>query len=86
MKESNSRGKTPADAIAEQPIVTTRTLRNRITDRIELNDTVTRQTVIADVARDLNMTESRVEREFDKLHKNGFVYIVNDDPAEVRTP
>jgi predicted transcriptional regulator len=41
--------------------------------------------VIADVARDLNMTESRVEREFGKLHKNGFVYIVDDEPAEVRT-
>jgi predicted transcriptional regulator len=43
--------------------------------------------VIADVARDLNMTESRVEREFDKLHKNGFVYVVGDGAeAEVRTP
>jgi len=43
--------------------------------------------VIADVARDANVPKSRVEREFDKLHKKGFVYVVGDgDTAEVRTP
>jgi DNA-binding IscR family transcriptional regulator len=43
--------------------------------------------VIADVAREANVPKSRVEREFDKLHKNGFVYTVGDgDTAEVRTP
>jgi DNA-binding MarR family transcriptional regulator len=43
--------------------------------------------VIADVARDANVPTSRVEREFDKLEKHGFVYTVGDgDTAEVRTP
>jgi len=87
MSNTDSGGKTPTDATDAQPAVTALDLRNRITDRAELNDTATKATVIADVARDANVPKSRVEREFAKLHKNGFVYVVGDgDTAEVRTP
>ena len=69
------------------PAVTALDLRNQITDRAELSDAVTKATVIADVARDANVPKSRVEREFEKLHTNGFIYTVgNGDTAEVRTP
>jgi hypothetical protein len=69
------------------PAVTALDLRNQITDRAELSDAVTKATVIADVARDTNVPKSRVEREFEKLHTNGFIYTVgNGDTAEVRTP
>jgi len=87
MSNSERGGKSPTDATDAQPAVTALDLRNRITDRAELNDTVTKATVIADVARDANVPKSRVEREFTKLHKKGFVYTVGDgDTAEVRTP
>jgi len=87
MSNSERGGKSPTDATDAQPAVTALDLRNRITDRAELNDTVTKATVIADVARDANVPKSRVEREFAKLHTNGFVYVVgNGDTAEVRTP
>jgi len=87
MSNTDSGGKSPTDATDAQPAITALDLRNRITDRAELNDTVTKATVIADVARDANVPTSRVEREFAKLHKKGFVYTVgNGDTAEVRTP
>jgi len=87
MSNSERGGKSPTDATDAQPAITPLDLRNRITDRAELNDTVTKATVIADVGRDANVPKSRVEREFDKLHTNGFVYTVGDgDTAEVRTP
>jgi len=87
MSNSERGGKSPTDATDAQPGITPLDLRNRITDRAELNDTVTKATVIADVARDANVPKSRVEREFAKLHSNGFVYTVgNGDTAEVRTP
>jgi len=87
MSNSERGGKSPTDATDAQPAISAPALRNRITDRAELNDTVTKATVIADVASDANVPKSRVEREFDKLQKNGFVYVVGDgDTAEVRTP
>jgi len=87
MSNSDSGGKTPTDTIDVPPAVSAPALRNRITDRADLNDTVTKATVIADVAREANVPKSRVEREFDKLEKHGFVYTVGDgDTAEVRTP
>ena len=87
MSNSERGGKSPTDATDAQVAMTALDLRNRITDRAELNDTVTKATVIADVARDANVPKSRVEREFAKLHTNGFVYVVgNGDTAEVRTP
>ena len=87
MSNSERGGKSPTDATDAQPAISAPALRNRITDRAELNDTVTKATVIADVARDANVPKSRVEREFDKLHKNGFVYVVGEgDTAGVRTP
>jgi len=87
MSNSERGAKSPTDATDAQPGITPLDLRNRITDRAELNDTVAKATVIADVARDANVPKSRVEREFAKLHTNGFVYTVGDgDTAEVRTP
>jgi hypothetical protein len=87
MSNSERGGKSPSDATDAQPAVTALDLRTRITDRAELNDTVTKGTVIADVARDANVPKSRVEREFQNLHANGFIYTVGDgDTAEVRTP
>ena len=87
MSNSERGGKSPTDATDAQPAVTALDLRNRITDRAELNDTVTKATVIADVARDANVPTSRVQREFQNLHANGFIYTVGDgDTAEVRTP
>jgi len=78
---------TSSDVTDAQPATTGIDLRNRIADRAELNDSVTKATVIADVARDANVAQSRVEQEFDNLQKNGFIYTVgNGDTAEVRTP
>jgi len=78
---------TSTDVTDAQLATTGLDLRNRITDRAELNDNVTKATVIADVAREANVAQSRVEQEFDNLQRNGFIYTVgNGDTAEVRTP
>jgi hypothetical protein len=85
MSDSNSRSQNSGDATDVQ--FTDAAVRNAITDRAGLDDTVTVETVIVDVSRDLNMDEQRVRKEFDKLEKNGFVYTAgSDDSAEVRLP
>ena len=78
MSNTNAGGKTPTDATDAQPAISAPAPRNRITDRAELNDTVTQATVLADVALAANLPKSHFYREFTKLHNLGFIYPADD--------